>query len=51
MWSFETYIPGDYYSMPFCKPHEGVLQTDPGTAIGFMLENSQYNFTVMVRTT
>jgi hypothetical protein len=51
MWSFETDIPVDYYSTPFCKPREGGVQTDPGTAIGFMLENSQYNFTVMVRTT
>lgn len=52
--SFETDIPYDYYSMPFCKPPEGVHRAgnaaNLGTAImGVKLMNSQYNFTVMVR--
>lgn len=52
--SFETDIPFDYYSMPFCKPPEGVRRAgnaaNLGTVImGVKLENSQYNFTVMVR--
>lgn len=51
--SFETDIPFDYYSMPFCKPPEGVRRAgnaaNLGTVImGVKLENSQYNFTVMV---
>jgi hypothetical protein len=51
--SFETDIPYNYYSMPFCKPPEGVHRAgnaaNLGTALmGIKLENSQYNFTVMV---
>lgn len=52
--SFETDIPFEYYRMPFCKPPEGIHRAgnaaNLGTAImGIKLENSQYNFTVMVR--
>lgn len=52
--SFETDIPYEYYSMPFCKPAEGIHRAgnaaNLGTVImGIKLENSQYNFTVMVR--
>jgi hypothetical protein len=52
--SFETDIPFEYYSMPFCKPPEGVHRAgnaaNLGTALmGIKLLNSQYNFTVMVR--
>jgi transmembrane 9 superfamily protein 2/4 len=52
--SFETDLPFDYYSMPFCKPPEGVKRAgnaaNLGTVImGIKLETSQYNFTVMVR--
>lgn len=51
--SFETDIPYDYYSMPFCKPTEGIHRAgnaaNLGTVLmGIKLENSQYNFTVMV---
>lgn len=52
--SFETDIPFEYYRMPFCKPPEGIHKAgnaaNLGTVImGIKLENSQYNFTVMVR--
>jgi transmembrane 9 superfamily protein 2/4 len=54
--SFETDLPYEYYSMPFCKPPEGVHRegnaANLGTVImGIKLLNSQYNFTIMVRTT
>jgi hypothetical protein len=53
--SFETDLPYEYYSMPFCKPNEGVHRAgnaaNLGTVImGIKLLNSQYNFTIMVRT-
>lgn len=53
--SFETDLPYEYYSMPFCKPVEGVHRAgnaaNLGTVImGIKLLNSQYNFTIMVRT-
>jgi hypothetical protein len=53
--SFETDLPFEYYSMPFCKPPEGVHRAgnaaNLGTVImGVKLLNSQYNFTIMVRT-
>jgi transmembrane 9 superfamily protein 2/4 len=46
-------MPYDYYSMPFCKPAEGVHlisnTANPGTLLeGLRIENSPYNFTVMV---
>jgi hypothetical protein len=52
--SFETDLPFEYYSMPFCKPPEGVHRAgnaaNLGTVImGIKLLNSQYNFTIMVR--
>lgn len=52
--SFETDLPFEYYRMPFCKPPEGIHKAgnaaNLGTVImGIKLENSQYNFTVMVR--
>lgn len=50
--SFETDLPYEYYSQPFCKPPEGVHRegnaANLGTVImGIRLENSQYNFTIM----
>uniref|UniRef100_A0A383W4V4 Transmembrane 9 superfamily member n=1 Tax=Tetradesmus obliquus TaxID=3088 RepID=A0A383W4V4_TETOB len=50
--SFETDLPYEYYSMPFCKPVEGVHRAgnaaNLGTVImGIKLLNSQYNFTIM----
>ena len=47
-------MPFDYYSMPFCKPPEGVhrstSQINPGTILlGIRIHNSPYNFTMMVR--
>ncbi len=52
--SFEDELPFDYYSMPFCKPAEGVKrvtnQANIGTVImGLVFHNSVYNFTMMVR--
>ena len=46
-------MPYDYYSMPFCKPPEGVRRAtstiNPGTILlGIRIENSPYNFTIMV---
>lgn len=48
-------MPIAYYSMPFCKPPEGVRRAtstiNPGTILlGIRIENSPYNFTIMVRT-
>ena len=50
----QTEMPYDYYSMPFCKPPEGVQRAtstiNPGTILlGIRIENSPYNFTIMVR--
>ncbi|KAF8069410.1 TMN11 [Scenedesmus sp. PABB004] len=50
--SFETDIPYDYYTMPFCQPPEGVRRAgnaaNLGTVImGIRLETSPYNFTIM----
>ena len=47
-------MPYDYYSMPFCKPDEGVKKAsgtiNPGTILlGIRIENSPYNFSMMVR--
>lgn len=42
-----------YYTMPFCKPPEGVHSigntANPGTLLeGLRIENSVYNFTMKV---
>lgn len=49
----QTEMPYDYYSMPFCKPPEGVRRAtstiNPGTILlGIRIENSPYHFTIMV---
>lgn len=49
----QTEMPYEYYSMPFCKPPEGVHRStstiNPGTILlGIRIENSPYNFTMMV---
>lgn len=49
----QTEMPYEYYSMPFCKPPEGVQRStstiNPGTILlGIRIENSPYNFTMMV---
>jgi transmembrane 9 superfamily member 2/4 len=49
----ETELPFDYYTMPFCKPPEGVKKSlssiNPGTILmGARIENSPYNFSMMV---
>lgn len=54
--SFETEMPFEYYTLPFCKPPEGVKRsaatTNPGTILeGLRIENSPYNFTMRVRST
>ncbi|KAI7844812.1 hypothetical protein COHA_001692 [Chlorella ohadii] len=52
--SSETEMPYEYYSMPFCKPPEGVHRStstiNPGTILlGIRIENSPYNFTMMTK--
>ncbi|KAG1662997.1 hypothetical protein FOA52_000568 [Chlamydomonas sp. UWO 241] len=52
--SFETEMPYEYYTMPFCKPPEGVqtsaMTTNPGTILeGLRIENSVYNFSMRVQ--
>jgi transmembrane 9 superfamily protein 2/4 len=47
-------MPYDYYSMPFCKPPEGVQRAtstiNPGTILlGIKIQNSPYNFTIMTK--
>ena len=47
-------MPYDYYSMPFCKPPEGLRRStttiNPGTILlGIRIENSPYNFTIMTK--
>ncbi|KAL6762372.1 Endomembrane protein 70-domain-containing protein [Haematococcus lacustris] len=54
--SFDTELPYDYYSLPFCKPPEGVHKVgnsaNPGTILqGLRLKNSPYNFTMKVKQT
>lgn len=49
----QTDIPIAHYSMPFCKPPEGVHRSTatlhPGTIVmGTGIENSPYNFTILV---
>ena len=51
--SFDTELPFEYYTMPFCQPPEGIKRiadtTNPGTILeGLRIENSPYNFTVKV---
>jgi transmembrane 9 superfamily protein 2/4 len=46
-------MPFDYYSMPFCKPPEGVKKSsgtiNPGTILlGIRIENSPYNLSMNV---
>lgn len=50
--SSETEMPYDYYSMPFCKPGEGVKKSsgsiNPGTILlGIRIENSPYKLPMM----
>ncbi|EFJ42043.1 hypothetical protein VOLCADRAFT_77298 [Volvox carteri f. nagariensis] len=52
--SFDTELPLDYYSAPFCKPAEGVKRiantANPGTILeGIRIENSPYNFSMKVK--
>jgi transmembrane 9 superfamily protein 2/4 len=52
--SFETELPYEYYTMPFCQPPEGIKKMSTtanlGTILmGLRIENSPYNFTMMVR--
>jgi len=47
--SFDTELPFDYYSLPFCRPVEGVQRiahmANPGTILqGQRVENSPYTF-------
>ncbi len=54
--SSETELPYNYYSLPFCKPVEGVRKSlnsvNPGTILmGSRIENSPYNFSMLVCTT
>lgn len=49
--SSETELPYDYYSMPFCKPPEGISRIKTAVNLGTLLEglrieNSPYNFSV-----
>ena len=51
--SSETELPYNYYSLPFCKPPEGVKKSlntiNPGTILmGTQIENSPYNFSMLV---
>jgi transmembrane 9 superfamily protein 2/4 len=51
--SSDSELPFDYYSMPFCKPEEGIKKSlnsvNPGTILaGSRILNSPYNFTIMV---
>ena len=52
--SFDTEIPYDYYSLPFCKPLGGVKRStssvNPGTILsGLKMYNSPYVFQMKVR--
>lgn len=52
--SFETELPFEYYTLPFCQPPEGIRRiantANPGTLLqGLRIENSPYNFTMKVR--
>eukprot|EP00891_Asterochloris_glomerata_P002822 jgi/Astpho2/2822/e_gw1.00050.44.1_t len=50
--SSDAELPFEYYSMPFCKPLEGVRKAlstvNPGTILlGTAIENSPYNFSML----
>ncbi|MEW5298849.1 MAG: hypothetical protein WDW38_000420 [Sanguina aurantia] len=52
--SFDTEMPFEYYTMPFCKPPGGVKRSansaNPGTILqGLRIENSPYTFTTKVK--
>jgi hypothetical protein len=51
--SFETELPYEYYTMPFCQPPEGIRKMSTSANLGTILmglriENSPYNFTMQV---
>jgi len=51
--SFETELPFEYYTMPFCKPVDGVQRiansANPGTILqGLRIESSPYTFSMKV---
>ncbi|KAK9828352.1 hypothetical protein WJX74_010345 [Apatococcus lobatus] len=51
--SAETELPFNYYTLPFCKPPEGVRKSlstiNPGTILtGAQIQNSPYNFSMLV---
>ena len=53
MTSSETELPYNYYTLPFCKPPEGIRKSvsaiNPGTILmGSRIENSAYNFSMLV---
>lgn len=53
MTSAEAELPYDYYSMPFCRPEDGVQKAaqsvNPGTILmGLRIENSPYTFFMMI---
>ena len=52
--SFDTELPFEYYTMPFCRPSGGIKRiadtANPGTILeGLRIENSPYNFTMKAR--
>lgn len=53
--SYETELPYDYYSLPFCEPTEeqkssAKWDANPGTVLlGLKIEASPYVFKMMVR--
>jgi Endomembrane protein 70 len=52
--SFDTELPYEYYSLPFCKPKSGVMKStssvNPGTILsGLRMYNSPYEFKIDVR--
>lgn len=54
--SFDTEMPYEYYSMPFCRPLGGVKRAantaNPGTLLeGLRIENSPYNFPMKIKQT
>ena len=51
--SYDTELPYEYYSLPFCKPEDGVKKStssvNPGTILsGLKMFNSPYTFKVKV---
>ena len=52
--SYDTELPYEYYSLPFCKPKSGVQRSkssvNPGTILsGLRMYNSPYEFKINVR--